>query len=1031
MIRLGPMAKISILNPDERKHFDQPPNLTSHERKQYLKLTEGLKPILETLRSPSTRVFFLVSVGYFKATKRFYTKDFHDVDVAYAAKQLGLDPEKLETRTYDRVTQQRHKQMILEYFNFEAYSKAAEAKVLPDLKIMVRSQKRPKIILQQLIENLLRHRIEIPTYHALSRVIGREMQKHKEELLASIKVNLNADQKQLLNNLLGQESVEGKQVQRYTLSLLKRFSQSVKPRKINETITNVEQFKRQYQSLESILDVLALPHEGLQYYAQSVLNARSFQTLRRSKEDRYLHLIAFIAHQLYRGQDVLIDILLKTTQTTLNAVDREHKDKVFEHHKEYRRSVKRLVSLVQRGFRSPLDSIESITANKDLNSEAKLEQIVDLLLLIKTERSAAEEELDLLDDKTRKTLEDAEYYDLLESKSRQLQNRVAGILKFLDFKGKDKPLLEAVSYFQAKEGSISHTSPIAFLSEEEQQVLYDEKGKFRISLYKILLFREVAEKLKSGRLHIKHSYKYRSLDDYLIPLEKWQTHRAEYLAKAGMTEFEKAASVIAGLKERLDTQYHQINTGILQSLNPFIKLRKKNTFVLSTPKAEASEAEPLSNFFPKGHYISLPEVLQTVNGQGQFLEGFEHWQHRQHQRPSDQSFFAGIMGYGCNIGLNKLLRISKSIREAEVETTANGYFNLDNLIAANDRIVALMDSMTVAEFYRSESEKLHTSSDGQKFELSVDSLMASHSFKYFGQGQGVSSYSFVDERNLAFYSTVISANEREVAYVIDGLMHNDVIQSDIHSTDTHGYSELLFGVTHLLDFYFAPRIKGFAKQRMYSFEKIAHYKALNYPILPDAYIDVDLIEKYWDEILRFVVTIKLKEASASQLFKRLNSYSKQHPLYKALKEFGKIIKSLYMLSYISDVKLRQAIEKQLNKGELSNRFNRAISFGGNQQLSFAEKEVLDIADACRRLIRNAVLCWNYLYLSKQLAQAKPDKQSAIIQSMKAGSPITWQHINMHGEYDFSDEKLVDSMGLSNPNLIHLNQLDFQGSQIPT
>ena len=193
--------------------------------------------------------------------------------------------------------------------------------------------------------------------------------------------------------------------------------------------------------------------------------------------------------------------------------------------------------------------------------------------------------------------------------------------------------------------------------------------------------------------------------------------------------------------------------------------------------------------------------------------------------------------------------------------------------------------------------------------------------------------------------------------------------------------------------------------------------------MPDAYINVDLIENYWDEILRFVTTIKLKEASASRLFKRLNSYSKQHPLYKALKAFGKIIKTLFILNYISDVKLRQAIEKQLNK-ELSNRFNRAISFGGNQQLGFAEKEVLDIADACRRLIRNSVLCWNYLYLSKQLAQAKPDKQNSIIQSVKAGSPITWQHINLHGEYDFSTEKLVDSMGLSNPNLIHLNQLDI-------
>jgi TnpA family transposase len=52
----------------------------------------------------------------------------------------------------------------------------------------------------------------------------------------------------------------------------------------------------------------------------------------------------------------------------------------------------------------------------------------------------------------------------------------------------------------------------------------------------------------------------------------------------------------------------------------------------------------------------------------------------------------------------------------------------------------------------------------------------------------------------------ISSAEREATYVIDGLMHNNVVKSDIHSTDTHGYSEVIFAVMHLLGFEFAPRI---------------------------------------------------------------------------------------------------------------------------------------------------------------------------------------------------------------------------------
>jgi len=64
----------------------------------------------------------------------------------------------------------------------------------------------------------------------------------------------------------------------------------------------------------------------------------------------------------------------------------------------------------------------------------------------------------------------------------------------------------------------------------------------------------------------------------------------------------------------------------------------------------------------------------------------------------------------------------------------------------------------------------------------VDSLNANYSFKYFGKDQGVAAYTFRDERDLLWYSTVFSSAERESAYVIDGLMHNEVVDIDgIHA----------------------------------------------------------------------------------------------------------------------------------------------------------------------------------------------------------------------------------------------------------
>ena len=249
-------------------------------------------------------------------------------------------------------------------------------------------------------------------------------------------------------------------------------------------------------------------------------------------------------------------------------------------------------------------------------------------------------------------------------------------------------------------------------------------------------------------------------------------------------------------------------------------------------------------------------------------------------------------------------------------------------------------------------------------------------------------------------------------------MHNDVVKSDIHSTDTAGYSEVIFAVMHLLGFTYAPRIKKLKKQTLYSFSDYRRneYASLGYRVLPYGYIDTSLIHTYWNDILRFVATIKLKHNTASQLFRRLNSYSKQHPLWKALKEFGKIIKSIFILKYIDQVEFRQAIEKQLNKSESSNKFSRAISLGNNELL-YGEKMEQEIAEGCKRLIKNSIICWNYLFLSQRIANANNEQQkAAIIDAVRNGSVVTWQHINLQGEYDFSDDRLQDSVGLTIPKI---------------
>ncbi|WP_323594998.1 Tn3 family transposase [Aliarcobacter butzleri] len=112
-----------------------------------------------------------------------------------------------------------------------------------------------------------------------------------------------------------------------------------------------------------------------------------------------------------------------------------------------------------------------------------------------------------------------------------------------------------------------------------------------------------------------------------------------------------------------------------------------------------------------------------------------------------------------------------------------------------------------------------------------------------------------------------------------------------------------------------------------------------------------------------------------------------------------------------EIGLRQRIEKQLNKVESANRFSKAVFFGNNAEFIFATQEEQNIANNCKRLIQNAVILWNYLYIDKKLQEAKSQSQKdEIIEAIKNSSIVHWSHINFYGTYDFTKiDKKVNEM----------------------
>jgi len=115
-------------------------------------------------------------------------------------------------------------------------------------------------------------------------------------------------------------------------------------------------------------------------------------------------------------------------------------------------------------------------------------------------------------------------------------------------------------------------------------------------------------------------------------------------------------------------------------------------------------------------------------------------------------------------------------------------------------------------------------------------------------------------------------------------------------------------------------------------------------------------------------------------------------------EFGQIPKSLFILQVIDDPVLRQAIEKQLDRIEHVHRFTRAVSVRSPREFLQAEKEEQEIAEGFKRLIKNCIICWNYLYLSQKLEEiTDAESREALLDAVAHGSAVAWRHLNLLGE----------------------------------
>lgn len=961
-----------ILTPAHQREFEQPPQFTSHQRRAFFQLDESAKRLLRQFDAPISQAGFLLQLGYFRATNRFFAPaTFRRKDWEFVLSRLRLTRLHLINQPYPEPTARRHRRQILHALEIAPFQGLAGERCQREADELITRGLRLPAVFGSLCDFLRTHRLETPAYSVFVRIINRALRSVDEQRQQTLRAHLEPHHQTLLTALLEQLPADQGPLSPNSplqLTRLRAIDELMSLKAIRQNVHQFRQLKHLYQQCRSVLGALNLSDAVVEDYALQVMRSRSWQVKQWVSRDLYL--LCFCQYQYFYLSDVLTKTLIRAVMENTTQCEKKYK---LERQVSYQENMAQLTTILHC-YIQQAEAVQQRQASSTNFSAMVVDLLVDL------DEHPYQEFLDQLPQvkelygQITRHLKEDDYYDQIEAGSLKLQARVADLIRHLEFAAEpvSHELANAISHFQARDGVLGDSVPTAFLKPSERAIVRDAGGKLRVSLYKSLLARHLVQGLKNGSIYVPTSHDYKSIDACLIEESTWQAQKSQLLERAGMSHLTEWETVRTDLQTKLVAQLGRTTGRIHSGENGWVEKRRDNTLRFLTPTLLQEAQEAPLDLFPQDRVVPLYEVLQTIQQSCGFLEAFEPARRDYRPpRPAAPLFMAGIIGMGCNLTTQRVAKTAKNISAASLETTVRTYFNSVNVQQATDRISALIEQLNRSGVFSATDQVVRSSSDGQKFRVALNSIHSTYSAKYFGKEKGITIYSFINAIHNLYYSTAFSASDREAWYVIDGLVHNDVFRSQMHSTDTHGATDPIFCVSYLLGVDFQPRLSRLHQIKLHGLSGVdlKSLRGLNLPIGDD--LHEGLVSGQWDRILRLVVSVKLKHTLASLVMKRLNSYAIQNPLYRALQEVGKVVQTEFILRYMDDEQLRHQIHQQQEKSESAHALSRAVAFGNNGVLQYANQEELLTMQGCKRLIANAVICWNYLYMHRLLINASP------------------------------------------------------------
>lgn len=571
-------------------------------------------------------------------------------------------------------------------------------------------------------------------------------------------------------------------------------------------------------------------------------------------------------------------------------------------------------------------------------------------------------------------------FEILSNRFPNLRKFIPTVLETLRFGSQRAPdeLIDALKILRemGTEGlrKVPEEAPVGFVPKPWMKIVRTPDGIDRRAWELSLLFRARGA-LRAGELTIEGSRRYTPWDTELYSPEEWRSRRASWYAESGIPE--DGSAYLQETKEALHLQAQDMANRIPH--NQALRIERGRIILTALEKIDIPEAEAtrekLAALLP---LLSLPELLMEVDQWTGFTSDLLHLASRRPPSPEHvaavrPAIFAVLVAEALNLGL-ATMAFSSGIPYGQLIRTYDWYFREETLRQAITRLIRYHRTLPLTEAFGSGTT---SSSDGIRFGVAASALNARPLPRYFDMRRGVTVYSHVSDQGCQFWTDVISCHAHDGTYVLDGLLHQDVLPIKEHYTDTHGYTDLIFGLFELLGYRFAPRLADLKEQLLARPWKGGDYGSLN-PVLRAPVRDAILLG-HWDDLNRLAASLKDGRVRPSLVVSKLQAMRRQNQVQQALQELGRLQKTRHILGYADDENERRRCLVGLNRGERVNSMARTISFA--RQGRFCDRGYEDQLNRASSLSLaiNAITVWNTRYLA--LAAEELARLSLIISGL--------------------------------------------------